>query len=311
MALFIIGILLLVAGIVATCIALAENEKGFAAGTAVVVVIGIALLIISFFCRIPTGYTGIVTTFGKVHDTTLDAGIHGKAPWDTVITMDNREQRVQFSLEAFSRDIQQVQIQGSINININKNTAMTLYKEVGIQYRDVLVTPRVQEDVKIVIAKYTAEGLIENRQAISDQIFELIKAELADKGINVISLAIENIDFTDTFESAVEAKQVATQEKQRATTQQEQATMEAQQAASRKKIAAEAEAAVQKINADAAAYAIRAEAEANSEANRMIAESLTQTLIDYTQITQWNGQLPTVYGGDDGVLPILTPLTEK
>lgn len=311
MALFIVGIVLVIAGVVGACIALAEDEKGFAAGMGIVVLAGIALFVTSFFCRIPTGYTGIVTTFGKVHDTTLDAGIHGKAPWDTVITMDNREQRVPFSLQSFSRDIQQVDIQGSINININKNTAMTLYKEVGTGYRDVLVTPRVQEDVKIVIAKYTAEKLVENRQAASDEIFELIRSELNDKGINVISLAIENIDFTDTFESAVEAKQVATQEKQRAQTQQEQQTMEAQQAAERKKIQAQAEADVQKINAEAEAFAIRAKAEAEAEANAKIAESLTDGLIRYTEVSRWSGDLPAVYGGGDGVLPILTQAPEK
>ena len=305
MAFFGIGILVLLGGIVFAAVALNNQEKAFAGGAACIAALGLVLLIISFFARIPTGYTGIVTTFGKVHNETMDAGIHTKAPWDTVITMDNREQRVPFVLQSFSKDIQQVDITGSINININKSTAMTLYKEVGTEYRDILVTPRVQEDVKIVIAKYTAEKLIENRQAASDEIYALIKEELADKGINVISLALENIDFTDTFESAVEAKQVATQEKQRAQTQQEQQTMEARQAAERQKIKAQAEADVRKIDAEAEAFAVKVKAEAEAEANKQVAASLTDGLIKYTEITQWNGELPSVYGGE-GVLPILT-----
>lgn len=307
MIFFVIGILVILGGLVFAAMALKEGEGGFVAGAVAVVVVGIILLILSFFTRIPTGYTGIVTTFGKVHDETLDAGIHGKAPWDTVITMDNREQRESFTLQAFSRDIQQVDITGSINLNINKSTAMTLYKEVGTDYKKVLVAPRVQEDVKIVIAKYTAEKLIENRQAASDEIYDLIKTELADKGINVVSFAIENIDFTDTFEGAVEAKQVATQEKQRAQTQQEQQTMEAQQAAERRKIQAQAEADVQKINAEAEAFAIKAKADAEAEANEKIAKSLTDELIKYSEVSRWNGELPGIYGGGDGVLPILTP----
>lgn len=310
MVTFIFGIIALIAGIIVLAIGCAQDEGGAKLGGTLVALCGIVLFIISFFTHIPTGYTGIVTTFGKVHNSTLDAGIHGKAPWDSVITMDNREQRVTFSLEAFSKDIQQVDVTGSINININKDTAMTLYKEVGTGYQDVLVTPRVQEDVKIVIAKYTAEKLVENRQAASDEIYELIKTELAAKGINVNSLAIENIDFTDTFESAVEAKQVATQEKQRAQTQQEQQTMEAEQAAERQKIKAQAEADVAKINADAAAYAIRAEAEAQAEANEKVARSVTADLIEYIQAQQWDGKLPTVYSNGDGVLPILTEVAE-
>lgn len=157
---------------------------------AIGVVLAIVFVILSCASYVPTGYTGIVTTFGKVHEETLDAGINFHAPWDNVITMDNREQRTAFNLEAFSKDIQQVGVQGSINYNIDKSTAMNLYKDVGTGYAEVLISPRIQEDVKIVIAKYTAENLIENRQSVADSIDELLKSELAPKGINVISLAI-------------------------------------------------------------------------------------------------------------------------
>lgn len=270
----------------------------------------IGTLIMSCISYVPTGHTGIVTTFGKVHDETRDAGLTIHAPWESIIKMDNREQRVAFNLQAFSRDIQQVDIQGSINININKSTAMILYREVGTDYINIFVTPRIQEDVKIVIAQYTAENLIENRQAASDAIYELIKAELTDKGINVISLALENVDFTDAFEAAVEAKQVATQEKQRAQTEQERMTMEeeakakrsviiANAEAERAKIAAQADLEVVKIQAEAALYA----GEKEAEMNKRISEALTDELIQYYWIKQWNGKLPTV--STDNAMPLL------
>lgn len=266
-------------------------------------IVMIIAIISSCISYVPTGYTGIVTTFGKVHENTLDAGINFHAPWDNVIKMDNREQRLEFKLEAFSKDIQQVDVQGSVNYNIDKTTAMNLYRDVGTEYSNILIGPRIQEDVKIVIAKYTAENLIENRQAMSDAIYELLKNELTDKGINVISLAVENIDFTDAFESAVEAKQVATQEKQKAKTQQEQQTMEETQKAERARIAAQAQADVQKIEADAAAYSIRAKAEAEAEANKELNASLTTDLIEYNKILKWNGALPQFTGGE--TIPVL------
>lgn len=267
-------------------------------------IVGVVLLVLSLVSYVPTGHTGIITTFGKVHDVTLDAGIHFKAPWNSVLTMDNREQKKPFQLEAFSKDIQQVDVQGSVNYNIDKATAMNLYKDVGTGYADILIGPRIQEDIKIVIAKYTAENLIENRQAMSDEIFELLKDELAPKGINIISLAIENIDFTDAFESAVEAKQVATQEKQKAKTQQEQQTMEAEQKAERDRIAAQAAADVEKIGVDAEAYAIKTRSDAEAEANKKIADSLTEELIRYSEVNQWNGQLPS-YMGTSSAVPII------
>lgn len=267
------------------------------------VILAAILCIISCISYVPTGYTGIVTTFGKVHDNTLDAGINFHAPWDNVITMDNREQRATFQLAAFSKDIQQVDIQGSINYNIDKATAMNLYKDVGIGYVNILIGPRIQEDVKIVIAQYNAENLIASRQDVANKIESLIREELTSKGINIISLAIENVDFTDAFENAVEAKQVATQEKLRAQTQQEQQTMEAEQAAKRKRIEAEAAAEVAKVQADADAYAVQVKAEAEAEANKKINQSLTTDLVNYRQIQQWNGELPQFVGGTNS-LPI-------
>lgn len=297
MGFLIFGIILLIVGLV---IGLKGKEyfPAFAGFAPVVgVILAIILAVIGCVSYVPTGYTGIVTTFGKVHEETLDAGINFHAPWDNVITMDNREQRVPFNLEAFSKDIQQVDVQGSINYNIDKSTAMNLYRDVGTEYADILIGPRVQEDVKIIIAKYTAENLIENRQTVADAIFDLLRTELSAKGINVISLAIENIDFTDAFESAVEAKQVATQEKQKAKTQQEQQTMEAEQKAERDRIAAQAAADVAKIEADAEAYAVKVQADAQAEANKKINASLTDELITYNKVNRWDGKLPTFNGG--------------
>lgn len=311
MGTFILGIIILIFGLVAGMVIFPDvtkrdgkkidKSKYRGAIRILGVVFGCGLILFSCMSFVPTGHTGIQTTFGRVNDGTLDAGLAWHAPWVSVVNMDNREQRVPFTLEAFSKDIQQVDIQGSINININKATAMNLYREVGVNYVNVFVTPRIQEDVKIVIARYTAENLISNRQVASDTIYELIKEELTEKGINVISLALENVDFTDAFEAAVEAKQVATQEAQRAQTEQERMTMEEEAAAKRAviianaeaekaKIAAQADLEVVKIQAEAALYA----GEKEAEMNKRISEALTPELIRYYWIKQWNGKLPTV-----------------
>lgn len=304
MFLLIIAIIIFICGFIVPGLIDAE-DRGKRLIRTVATVAALLLLVVSCVTYVPTGYTGIVTTFGKVHDTTLDAGISFKAPWDNVIRMDNREQRFSFELEAFSKDIQEVDLKGSVNLNIDKSTAMNLYREVGTDYINVLIAPRVQEDIKIVIARYTAETLVENRQVASDAMYDLLREELAAKGINVISIAIENLDFSDTFESAVEAKQVATQEKQRAKTQQEQQTMEAEQAAARKKIEAEAAAEVVRIRADAEAYEIKTKADAEAEANEKIAATVTDELIDYTQAQNWNGKLPSTYIGSGSAIPVI------
>lgn len=269
----------------------------------VVAVIALVLLL-SSFTSVSTGYTGILTTFGRVENTTLEAGFHLKAPWQRVIKMDNREQRVDFTLAAFSKDIQAVDVVGSINFSINKSTAMELYKTVGTGYVKTLVMPRIAENLKVIFSRYTAEELITNRSILSDEVFELMHTDLEDKGINIISISISDIDFTDAFTDAIEAKQVATQDKLRAETEQERKTLEAQAEADRKVIEAQADAEVKKTEADANAYKIKTQAEAEAEANEKINKSLTEQLIDYTYANRWNGSYPTVMGSDSTIIPI-------
>lgn len=274
----------------------------------IAIVVAVAMLGVSLFVtQIPTGFTGVLTTFGKVEENiTLDAGINFKMPWQKIVTLDNREQRSNFAFNAFSSDIQQTAVAGSINYKINPATAMTLFKTVGTNYKDTLIVPRLLENVKIVFGRYTAENLISKRDLLADEVLTLMRTDLESYGITIMTIAIEDIDFTDSFTNAIEAKQVATQEKLRAQTVQEQATMEAEAQAERQRIAAQAEADVAKIQADADAYSITTKAVAEAEANTKINASLTQELIDYVQANNWNGQLPTTFmGADSATVPIL------
>ena len=271
------------------------------------IVIVVALIaFVTCTATVETGYTGIVTTFGKVEDVTLEAGLHFKSPFQQIIAMDNREQKTSFTTEAFSSDIQQVDITGSINYAINKSTAMNLFKEVGTDYFNKLVYPRMLEITKGVFSKYSAENLVANREKLSQDIRDGLFEELKDYGINVISLSIENLDFTDAFTDAVEAKQVAAQRKLQAEIEQAQMTMETQQQAERQRINADAQANVLKINADADAYATKVRSEAEAEANKMIAESLTENLIKFNEIKNWDGKLPTFMAGEGtSTIPVL------
>ena len=281
-----------------------KAKKGLIIGGIAVLIV--LLVFVTCTATVETGYTGIVTTFGKVEDVTLEAGLHFKSPFQRIIAMDNREQKTSFTTEAFSSDIQQVNIIGSINYAINKSTAMNLFKEVGTDYFNKLVYPRMLEITKGVFSKYSAENLVANREKLSQDIRDGLDKELTDYGINVISLSIENLDFTDAFTDAVEAKQVAAQRKLQAEIEQAQMTMETQQQAERQRINAEAAANVAKINADADAYAMKVRSKAEAEANKMIAESLTENLIRANEIKSWDGKLPVYMAGEGGTtIPVL------
>lgn len=306
MFLFIVGILLALVGIL-----VALFLKEIRAFGVIALVVALVLIGISCFSSIPTGYTGILTTFGRVENETMEAGFHLKAPWQSIVKMNNQEQRKSFTLEAFSSDIQQVNVSGSINYNIDKTTAMTLYREVGTAYSDTLIIPRLYENTKAVFSHYKAEELISNRDALSDEIRDKMIDDLKSYGVNVLSISIEDVDFTDAFTTAVEAKQVASQNKLKAETEQEQQTMEARAAAERRQIEAEAQAEVERINADAEAYRIKTQSEAEAEANKKIAESLSEQLIEYNYANSWNGQLPSTFVGDGDAIPVIQTSGEQ
>ena len=247
-----------------------------------------------WFATVQAGHVGVVERFGKVRESTLQPGFHLTSYFEHVRPVDIRTQRHNYVTEAFSSDIQQVGLTIAVNENISPEAAYKLYTTVGMNYLENLLEPRLMENAKVVISKYTAESLIANREKLSSEVLVKMQGDMAQYGIIVTAISIENIDFTDQYEAAIEAKQVATQEKQKAQTEQERMTMEETQQAERKRIAAQAAADVQKINAEAEAYAVKIQAEAQAEANKKISESLTNELINYNQVNRWDGKLPTV-----------------
>lgn len=286
------------------------EDYGKIAIIALVVIIVIGAIVDIFnpaygWCAsVPAGHVGVVEHFGQVRESTLQPGFHMTGFFEHVHPVDIRTQRHNYNTEAFSSDIQQVGLMIAVNENISPDAAYKLYTTVGMNYLENLLEPRLMENAKVVISKYTAESLIANREKLSAEVLVKMQADMTQYGINVTAISIENIDFTDQYEAAIEAKQVATQEKQKAQTEQERMTMEAEQSAKRKKIEADAAAEVQKINADAEAYAIAAKAEAEAEANKKLNESITNELINYNQILRWDGKLPTFMGGES-TMPIL------
>ena len=321
MAAFIFGLIILIGGLIAAhfikdyTVEKRGNTKTvslkWARTTTRLIAIVVAAICIaaSCFTQVQTGHTGIPVIFGEVQDYTVEAGPQVHGPWLNIVQMDNREQRYHFDLLAFSADMQEVHVIGSVNYRINSDKAMTLYKTIGVHYETITIEPRTFEAVKGAFSQYGAEGLVENRTHLAPIICDTLSADISGSGISVISISIEDIDFSDAFTKAVEAKQVATQEKIREQTEQEQKNIVAEKEAERKVIAAEADAKKAKIDAEAELEVVKIGAEAalyagekEAEMNKRISESLSGDLLYYYWIKQWDGKLPTV--STDSMVPI-------
>ena len=97
--LFVLAVILFVAAVVAIFSAKKMNKpllRGLL--PTALLVFAVLLAVVSCVRTVPTGHTGIVTTFGKVEDVTYEAGVHFCAPWQEVVNMDNRNQKASVPL---------------------------------------------------------------------------------------------------------------------------------------------------------------------------------------------------------------------
>lgn len=179
------------------------------------------------------------------------------------------------------------------------------------------------------MAQYTAEQLLEKRAELSLEIKTILTEKLDNYNIDVLDTSLENLDFSDAFTNAVEAKQVAAQKKQQAEIEQAQALMEAEYAkqiaemkanadAAVAKIAAQADLDVTKIQADAAEYAGQKDAAIIGQVRDILAadkENITdediKNLVTYYYVQKWNGELPQTYIGAEDFYKLLSSLAEK
>ncbi len=225
---------------------------------------------------IPAGHTGVVTNFGAVSDTVLGEGLHFKAPFvQNVIKIDNRVTKVEVPFTSASKDLQTVNGSVSVNYRISSNSSAVVYQNFGKTVEDTLVVPAIPECIKAVMAQYSAEELITERQTVSDKIKELISEKIQSYGLYIEVFNITDFNFSEEFNAAIEAKQTA-----------QQNALKAEQDLARIKVEAE-----QKIEQ------ARAEAEAYKLKNQEITD---KTLIN-DWIEKWDGKLPQI-SGDGGYM---------
>ena len=250
-----------------------------------VVIIGIVIVLIVMgksITQVSAGHTGVISTFGKISDTVLQEGLHFKAPWQSVTKVDNRIVKLEVETESSSKDLQTVSTTLAVSYRIDTNMSYSIIKNVGKDYETILVTPAVNETLKAVTAKYTAEECITNRSKVSQELVESINEKLNVQGISVNDVNIINFNFSEAYNVAIEEKQVAEQQLKKAETEKQAAIVNAEAEAEKKKIAAEAE--------------------AEATLTKALAQAESKNLIDYEAIQKWNGEMPKVSGSNGTII---------
>jgi len=251
-------------------------------------IIGAILVFFLFlnpWVQIGAGERGVVLNFGAVQESVLGEGLHFRIPiMQKVVPMDVKVQKAVTDAASASSDLQDVTSSVALNYHIVPDKANVVYQTLGIYFKERIIDPAIQEVMKAVSARYTAEELITKRPAVSAEMQETLTKRLLPHNIAVDAFSITSFSFSKVFTEAIEAKQTA-----------EQLALKAKRDLDRIKIEAE-----QKITA----------AKAEAESLRLQRANISTDLIELRKIEanlkaidKWNGILPQVTGG--GAIPFI------
>ena len=244
-----------------------------------------ALALLAGCGQVDSGYTGLKLAWGRVVSEPLGPGLWFYNPiGGSLVTYDCREQRVDFRMNAYTKDVQSAEFQIVVTFALDQSQVVALHNGIGPRYADKILAPAVIGVTKDVVGGWEADRLINGREQATKQIFTQVTEALKGKPVRVSSVVLANIDYSDVFEKAIEDKQVAMQNAIRAKNK----TQEIEEEARQKVIAAEAEAKSMQIRGDAL--------------------KSNPGLVSLEAIQKWDGKAPQTLVIGDAVQPMLNLL---
>jgi regulator of protease activity HflC (stomatin/prohibitin superfamily) len=241
----------------------------------------IAYLLFGSWYQVDQGERAIVLRWGRLVGE-ADPGLHFKFPWvDSVrmITVQTQTKRYQ-NLEAYSRDQQPADLTVSVTyVVVDPSAVYAQYGDLDVAVTR-LIDPRLTAGIKTIFGQYDAVRAIQERAALNTDFGTAVTSAIDGGPVSVISVQIENIDFSDAYEQSVEQRMLAQVEIQRREQNLRTTEVEAQIARTR----AEGESEAIRLRGEAEASAIRARADA-LRANA--------DLVQLQAVEKWDGKLPT------------------
>lgn len=259
-------------------------------------IIGIVLLSTMFgsFYRVDEGERAVLLTNGRFSEV-AEPGLHFKVPFfQTTKTISVRtESRVYTEMASYSYDQQPAVLKISVNYLADPGNVETVYRRYGSLEAAVskVLDPKVYTGVKNSFGQYTAQRAIQERTQLNIDLQNAVLAELTDTGLTVQSVQVENIDYSDAYEAAIEAVAKAKADVERSKSELLRVEQEQQQKVKQ----AEAEATAIKLRADADAYQTSVSGKATADAIRERGTALRENpnLVSLVAAEKWDGKLPT------------------
>ena len=303
-----VGILLLLAGIALPLVLTAlrreyEDQKAKKVRWPyLLAALGLVLFIFgNSFAIVPTGYTGVRTTFGMIDQESCMPGYNAKTPFVQHITLvNNKQQDKHFHDRVWSETTEQVVVymeDVTVSYRIVPESSAWIFANVENWVENLVDENIVNSALKSASRKLTADivtdrGVIE--PSAKEELQTAVDSKYGENRIQILNVIIGNMDFEDSYNAAIAKKSEAMQE------QQEQAI---RNQTAIDKATAEAEAA--RVAAQGQADAERILAEGKAKANEILTNSITDATQKQDAIEKWDGQLPRYVGGENDSFGIM------
>lgn len=280
-----------------------QNVKRLTGTVTVLLIIAISLIVIvsTASVRVPSGYRGVLLTWGKVEDRVLVEGLNFKIPFSqSVVFMNVQIQKAESTESTATADLQEVSTTVAVNFRLNANNVNEIYKDLRQDYIDRVIKPNIEESLKATTALFRAEELVTKRAEVKLTFDNTLEERLAVFNIDVISVSLTDFQFSPSFAAAIDAKVTAEQQALVSKNELEQIRYEAQQQI----IQAEAakNATIRRAEGEALAQII--EANATAKSIEIITSQMTEEYSEYLWLIQWDGKLPAVFTKDQSGLII-------
>ena len=211
-------------------------------------------------------------------------GLHFKVPYMEQVTfLSVREEKESFKTEAYSKDQQPATVEVSVNYRLPDGDVLDVYSNVGPDYVSKLIDTQLPRRLKEVFGQFSAQAMIDDRTQLGIEVEKSLERALDNRGLQIISVQIEDVSFSDVYEHAVENRMRTEVEKAQAEAEKAKRITAADAAAYEVKAAADAEAHATEVRGAAEASAIHARADALKD---------NPNLVSLTAVEKWNGQLP-------------------
>ena len=271
-----------------------KPRKSFGWIWRILVLAVVILLMVNAVEVIPSGYTGVVTTFGQIQEKPMPNGFNWKIPFvQEVLQVNNKQQDIYIDGQIWSeaKDQTVVYMEGvTVTYQISPEKSAWIFANVTDYTRNLMSNTLVSSALKMATKTLATEN-VTNRSIIEPAAKESLQAALDEKygadTVKVIKVVISNMDFEEKYNAAIEARQLAKMEQER------QAIENATNLAK-----AEAEAEAARVAAQGKADAEIILAQGKADANKILSESITPLTQMQDVIESWNGQLPSTLLAD-------------